>query len=135
MTRTFMAVVFIFLLNLLGLSTAYLNEAGPPFTILTPKSGQSVKKGSSVLVTWRIEPYTRLPVYGYAAAKSARTIAGLLDVDAGLTDAYVREVDHNVVLTEENYTWVVGKDVMAGEYRFGLGFYRHEASPVFTVVN
>lgn len=107
----------------------------------------------------RMEPYTRLPIYGYAAAKSARTIgmdgfpsllvclhlptlkksicttAGLLDVDAGLTDAYVREVDHNVVLTEGNYTWVVGKDVMAGEYRFGLGFYRHEASHVFTVVN
>lgn len=60
--------------------------------------------------------------------------AGLLDVEASVTDPYVREVDHNVVLTEGNYTWVVGDDVMAGEYRFGLGFYRHEASPVFTVI-
>ncbi|KAG2176572.1 hypothetical protein INT44_007235 [Umbelopsis vinacea] len=128
------AFIFIYVFNLFAFATAYLNEAAPPFTILTPKSGQSVKRGSNVTVTWRIEPYTRWPIYGYAAAKSARTIAGLLDINARGTDPYVREVDHNVPLTEGNYSWVVGDDVMPGEYRFGLGFYRHEASPIFTVV-
>ncbi|KAH8550799.1 hypothetical protein BGW37DRAFT_495913 [Umbelopsis sp. PMI_123] len=127
------ALVFIYLFNLFIIATAYLNEAAPPFTILTPKSGQSVKRGSEVVITWRIESYTRWPIYGYAAAKSARTIAGLLDINAGDTDPYVREVDHNVVLTEGNYTWTVGDDVMPGDYRFGLGFYRHEVSSIFTV--
>ncbi|KAJ2959602.1 hypothetical protein NQZ79_g4949 [Umbelopsis isabellina] len=102
--------------------------------MLTPSPGQVVKIGSEVLIEWRIEPYTRYPIYGYAAAKTARTIAGLLDTEAGIKDPYVKEVDHNVLLTEGNYTWVVTEDVLPGQYRFGLGFYKHEASPVFTVV-
>lgn len=46
------AFILIYVFNLFAIATAYLNEAAPPFTILTPKSGQSVKRGSNVTVTW-----------------------------------------------------------------------------------
>ncbi|ORZ00170.1 hypothetical protein BCR43DRAFT_484785, partial [Syncephalastrum racemosum] len=115
------------------LVSGYMHEPHPPFTVTTPQEGQRIQRGQTVNVTWEVVPGTRYPIYGYAAARTARTIAGLVKPDAERNDRYIRNIETYLMLTDSYYEWTVENDIHPGTYRLGIGFYFHEDSPIFHI--
>ncbi|KAI8384313.1 uncharacterized protein BYT42DRAFT_612025 [Radiomyces spectabilis] len=120
---------------IVSLTEGYLAERYPPFIVTSPASGQVFKHGDSIQVTWELVPGTRFPLYGYAAARTAKTVGGLLKSDASKTGSYVKEIDTHLSFLDFSYTWTVDNKTQPGVYRFGIGFFYHEASPTFHITD
>ncbi|CDS05418.1 hypothetical protein LRAMOSA07946 [Lichtheimia ramosa] len=113
---------------------AYMNEPYPPFIITSPKLGQQIKRGDTVNVTWELSPGVRFPLYGYAASRTARTVAGLLPPDASKHERYTQNIETHLQFTDYEYEWLVDDTVTPGSYQLGIGFYYHEVSPTFHIM-
>ncbi|KAI8143739.1 hypothetical protein BJV82DRAFT_609251 [Fennellomyces sp. T-0311] len=112
----------------------YMNEPYPPFVVTSPKHGQIVKQGDTVKIAWELSPDTKYPLYGYAASRTSRTVAGLLPPDASSTERYIRNIETHLLFTDFEYDWTVDDSIEPGTYQLGIGFYFHQASPVFHVI-
>ncbi|KAG2220346.1 hypothetical protein INT45_010732 [Circinella minor] len=120
--------------SLVTVANAYMNEPYPPFIITSPKHGQIVKPGDTVKITWELSPDTKYPLYGYAASRTSRTVAGLLPPDSSSTERYIQNIETHLLFTNFEYDWIVNESTEPGTYQLGIGFYFHQASPVFHVV-
>ncbi|KAL1936140.1 hypothetical protein VTP01DRAFT_274 [Rhizomucor pusillus] len=118
----------------LGTGHCYLNEPHAPFVITSPTAGQVIQRGETVNVTWYLTPDTRYPIYGYAASRTPRTIAGLLHPDADRDERYLATIESDLLLSDLKYEWTVDEKIEPGQYRVGIGLYFHETSPVFDIV-
>ncbi|KAI9321366.1 hypothetical protein BX666DRAFT_2023507 [Dichotomocladium elegans] len=129
-----MRILFTLLIALIGMASGYMHEPYAPFTITSPTKGQLIQRGSTVNVTWELTPGVRFPLYGYAASRTARTIAGLLPPGAARDERYIQNIETHLQFTDYVYEWTVDDTIEPGTYQFGIGFYYHEASSQFTII-
>ncbi|KAI8384187.1 hypothetical protein BD560DRAFT_431427 [Blakeslea trispora] len=132
---TFFACLCLFAAN----AFAYLAERSSPYTVTISNYQQApieLQRGDKIQLQWKFEPGVRFPLYGYACPRTAKTDVGLLPVNenSSRSQPYVYTISTNLSLLDNSFTWTVGHDVPSGEYRIGVGFFYHEATPQSFVV-
>ncbi|CAO3644902.1 unnamed protein product [Cunninghamella blakesleeana] len=127
-------LLVIYIVTFIKIVTCYLSEPHAPFIITKPLKNTLIKRGSEVEIAWELTPGVKYPIYGYAAASTTNTIVGLLPVESKKDGRYKYKMNNDIKLSDYSHTLKVGDNIEPGEYRIGIGFYYHEASPVIQII-